>query len=227
MQILHTDEYIIVINKPAGLPVLPDGWEKDAPYLVKILEEEYGKIFIVHRLDKITSGVMIFARTTEAHRALNIQFEDREAEKVYHAIVEGEPKWNEKITNFPLLANVGKKHRTVVNDQKGKPSETRFKKLKQYQTGALVEAKPMTGRTHQIRVHAAALGHPLMGDILYGASETDIISRPALHAHSLTIMHPVTNERLTFKAERPDDFVSALERLGVGNDNPDMVSFAR
>ena len=227
MKIIHVDDHILILDKPAGFPVLPDGWEKDAPYLVKMLEEEYGKIFIVHRLDKVTSGVMIFARTADAHRVLNIQFEDREAEKVYHAIVEGEPKWNEKITKFPLLANVGKKHRTVVNDQKGKPSETRFRKLKQYRAGALVEAKPMTGRTHQIRVHAAALGHPLMGDSLYDASETDIISRPALHAHSLTITHPVTSERLIFKTERPDDFVSALERLGVGNDNPDMVSFAR
>jgi len=227
MQTLYKDEHIIVINKPAGLPVLPDGWEKDAPYLVKMLEEEHGKVFIVHRLDKTTSGVMVFARTAEAHRALNIQFEDREAEKVYHAIVEGEPTWNEKITKFPLLADVGKKHRTVVNDQKGKPSATRFRVLKRYQVGALVEAKPMTGRTHQIRVHASASGHPLLGDILYGASETDLIHRPALHAHSLTITHPEKKEQLTFKADRPDDFVSALERLVVGNDNSDMVSFVR
>jgi RluA family pseudouridine synthase len=227
MQILHMDEHIIVINKPAGLPVLPDGWEKDAPYLVKMLEEEYGKIWIVHRLDKITSGVMVFARTAEAHRTLNIQFESHEAEKVYHAIVEGEPKWNEKVAKFPLRANVGKKHRTAVDDKNGKPSETRFRILKRYQAGALVEAKPMTGRTHQIRVHAYALGHPLVGDILYNAFDTDVIARPALHAYSLTITHPETKERLTFKAERPDDFVSALERLGVGNDNPNMVSFAR
>ena len=78
-----------------------------------------------------------------------------------------------------------------------------------------------------MRVHAYALGHPLLGDILYGASETDLISRPALHAYSLIITHPETNERLTFKSEHPEDFVSALERLGVGNDNPNMVSFPR
>jgi RluA family pseudouridine synthase len=218
MQIIHKDEYILVINKPAGLPVLPDGWEKDAPYLVKMLEEEYGKIFIVHRLDKTTSGVMVFARTAESHRALNIQFENHETEKVYHAIMEGEPKWNEKVAKFPLRANVGKKHRTAVDDKNGKPSETRYRVLKRYQEAALVEAKPVTGRTHQVRVHAYALGHPLLGDTLYsvyGASETDLIARPALHAYSLTITHPVTKERLAFKAEHPEDFVSALKRLGV------------
>jgi RluA family pseudouridine synthase len=221
------DENILVINKPAGIPVLPDGWEKDAPYLVKMLEEEYGRVFIVHRLDKITSGVMVFARTAEAHRALNIQFDNHEAEKVYHAIVEGNPNWDQKVTKFPLRTNVGHKHRTMVDVKHGKPSETRYRILKRYQDAALVEAKPMTGRTHQVRVHAYALGHPLVGDILYGALETDVISRPALHAYSLTITHPVTQERLTFKAERPQDFVTALERLGVGNDNPNMVSFAR
>ena len=227
MEILYSDEHILVVYKPAGLPVLPDGWENDAPYLVKILEEEFGRVFIVHRLDKTTSGVMVFARTAAAHRALNMQFEAHEAEKVYHAILEGNPNWNEKAAKHSLLADVGKKHRTVVNDQKGKPSETGFRILKRYQSSALVEAKPMTGRTHQIRVHASALGHPLLGDVLYGASETDLIHRPALHAHTLTITHPETKERLTFKAERPEDFVGALERLGVGNDSPDMVSFAR
>jgi len=227
MQTLYKDELIIVINKPAGTPVLPDGWEKDAPYIVKMLEEEIGKVFIVHRLDKVTSGVMVFARTAEAHRSLNLQFDRHEAEKVYHAIVEGHPKWEEKTTKFPLRANVGKKHRTMVDEKNGKPSETRFRILKRYQEAALIEARPVTGRTHQVRVHAYALGHPLMGDILYSAFETDIIQRPALHAHSLTFTHPATNERLTFKADRPQDFVTALERLAVGNDNPNMVSFAQ
>jgi RluA family pseudouridine synthase len=215
MNIIHIDDHVIIINKPAGIPVLPDGWEKDAQYLVKMLEDEFGKIWIVHRLDKTTSGVMVFARTAESHRALSMQFEGHEADKVYHAIVEGNPNWNEKVAKFPLRADVGKKHRTAVDDKRGKPSETRFRVLKRYQDWALVEAKPMTGRTHQVRVHAYALGHPLLGDILYGASETDLILRPALHAYSLTITHPVTTERLTFKAEEPEDFVGALRRLGV------------
>ena len=219
MNVIYQNEHILVLNKLAGLPVLPDGWEKDAPYLVKMLEDEYGKIWIVHRLDKITSGVMVFARDAETHRALNMQFENHQAEKVYHAILQGNPKWDEKTARHPLRANVGHKHRTMVDNKNGKPSQTRFKVLKRFQArpeqglgdAALIEAQPMTGRTHQIRVHAFALEHPLLGDTLYGAEETEIIARPALHAYSLSI--EVNGERFTFKAPYPDDFQAALERL--------------
>lgn len=213
MQIIHVDEHILILNKPAEIPVLPDGWEKDSPYLVKMLEEEFGKMWVVHRLDKITSGVMVFARDAESHRALNLQFENHEVEKVYHAIVEGNPRWEEKTAKHPLRVNVGHKHRTVVDDRNGKPSETRFRLRKLYQSSALVEAMPTTGRTHQVRVHAKALGHPLVGDVLYGAAESKIIARPALHAWSLTFTHPITHERLTFKAEYPQDFATALKLL--------------
>ena len=216
MDILYTDDQILVIDKPAGIPVLPDGWEQDAPYLVKMLEEEFGKLWVVHRLDKGTSGVMIFARNAESHRALNTQFENHEAMKTYHAIVEGNPKWDEKVTKFPLRANVGKKHRTAVDDKNGKPAETHFRVIKRYQDAALVEAKPMTGRTHQIRVHAYALGHPLLGDILYSAKETWLITRPALHAQSLSLIHPITNERMKFTAPHPADFEEALKEIRDG-----------
>lgn len=215
MHLLFSDEHILVIDKPAGLPVLPDGWDPHAPYLLKRLQDEFGRLFIVHRLDKITSGVMVFARTAAAHRTLSLRFENREAEKTYHAILQGSPPWDEKTARFPLRTNVGHKHRTVVDHKSGKPSETRFKVLRRYQAGALVEAQPMTGRTHQIRVHAAALGYPLLGDLLYGASSTDLIARPALHAWSLAFPHPETQKRLAFKAEEPEDFVSALKQLSV------------
>ncbi|HXF85020.1 MAG TPA: RluA family pseudouridine synthase [Anaerolineales bacterium] len=211
MNILHEDEHILIVDKPAGLPVLPDGWEKDAPYLVKMLEEKFGKVWIVHRLDKVTSGVMVFARDAETHRMLNTQFENHEAEKVYHAIIEGNPMWEEKVTKFPLRANVGHKHRTIVDNRNGKPSETRFKVMKRYPAAALVEAKPMTGRTHQIRVHAYALGHPLVGDVLYGGKETDLIARPALHSFALTIT--LSGKPLTVTAPYPADFRATLESL--------------
>lgn len=215
MKIIYEDQYLIVLDKPAGLPVLPDGWEKDSMYLVKMLEESYGKVFIVHRLDKITSGVMVFARDAETHRALNIQFENHEAQKTYHAILEGNPKWEEKVAKHPLRANVGHKHRTMVDDKNGKPSETRFRVMKRYQESALVEAKPMTGRTHQIRVHAYALGHPLVEDVLYGARDRYGLARPMLHAQSLSFIHPVTNEKVKFSTPHPPDFDEALERLSV------------
>jgi len=215
MKIIYEDTRLIVVDKPAGLSVLPDGWEKDSEYLVKMLEERYGRIFIVHRLDKITSGVMVFARDAETHRALNIQFENHDAQKTYHAILEGNLKWEEKVAKHLLRANVGHKHRTMVDDKNGKPSETRFRVIKRYPESALVEAKPMTGRTHQIRVHAYALGHPLVEDILYGARDMYGIPRPMLHAQSLSFIHPATNERVKFSAPHPADFEDALRILGA------------
>jgi RluA family pseudouridine synthase len=215
MKIIYEDTRLIVVDKPAGLSVLPDGWEKDSEYLVKILEERYGRIFIVHRLDKITSGVMVFARDAETHRALNIQFENHDAQKTYHAILEGNPKWEEKAAKHPLRPNVGHKHRTMVDDKNGKPSETRFRVIKRYPESALVEAKPMTGRTHQIRVHAYALGHPLVEDVLYGARDRYGLPHPMLHAQSLSFIHPATNEKVKFSAPHPADFEDALKNLGV------------
>ena len=164
MNLIFQDKHILVINKPAGIPVLPDGWEKDSLYLVKMLEEEFGnpstgsgqRLWVVHRLDKITSGVMVFAREAESHRALNMQFENHEVEKVYHAIVEGNPRWEEKTAKHPLRVNVGHKHRTVVDDRNGKSSVTRFRLRKLYQSSSLVEAMPTTGRKHQVRVDANA-----------------------------------------------------------------------
>jgi RluA family pseudouridine synthase len=223
MDILHVDDAMIVLNKPAGLPVLPDGWERDSPCLVRILEEQYGNtsgasgkvIWIVHRLDKSTSGVMVFARTAEVHRELNRQFELHEARKIYRAVMQGVPGWNEKIAQHPLRVNVGHKHRTAVDPRRGKPSETRFKVLQRYPDDTLVEAQLMTGRTHQIRAHAYALGHPLLGDVLYGAEESDLIGRPALHAYQLTIKNPLTGQQETYSAPYPADFLSALEQLNA------------
>jgi RluA family pseudouridine synthase len=229
LNILYKDSEILVVNKPAGLSVLPEGWEPDAPYLVKMLEKEHenpstgsGHVWVIHRLDKFTSGVLVFALNAEAHRSLNIQFEKHETEKVYRAITVGAPPWKERITKFPLRVNVGHKHRTMVDNKNGVRAETKFKVLNWIQISpelaegaALVEARPMTGRTHQIRVHAYALGYPLLGDALYSSPETNLIDRPALHAHSLTFNHPVSNERVSFTAPYPADFKNAVARLAL------------
>ncbi|MGC8855583.1 MAG: RluA family pseudouridine synthase [Anaerolineae bacterium] len=213
MNLLYCDENLLVINKPAGVPVLPEGWEADAPYLVKQLEAEFGRIWVVHRLDKVTSGVMVFARHAEAHRVLNAQFEKRQAKKVYHALLVGSPAWEEKTTRHPLRANVGHRHRTVVDDRNGKSAETHFKVRQHFAVATLVEAAPVTGRTHQVRVHAAAIGHPLLGDLLYGAPPTDLIGRPALHAYALTFCFPLDEPARTFIASYPNDFENAINIL--------------
>lgn len=134
--ILYSDNSLLVLNKPAGISVLAEGWDSDAPYLVKSLQEQHEnslaarqRIWVVHRLDKITSGVMVFGLTAGSHRALSIQFERHETEKVYHAITVGAPPWEEKITKFPLRVNAGHRHRTLVDDKNGMGSETYFKVL--------------------------------------------------------------------------------------------------
>ncbi len=223
MDLLHLDDALIVLDKPAGLSVLPEGWETDAPYLLRLLEEQFQDPadgsqkadWVVHRLDKSTSGVMVFARTADAHRALNRQFELHEARKVYHAILEGVPDWDEKAARQPLRVNVGHKHRTAVDDRNGKPSETIFRVLKRFRGHALVEAELMTGRTHQIRAHAHAIGHPLLGDVLYGAQPGSKIARPALHAYQLTITNPSSGKVESYTAPYPPDFQNVLERLGA------------
>ena len=222
MEILHADEAIIVVDKPAGLPVLPEGWEPRAPCLVSMLEEQFKEdapaagraLWTVHRLDKNTSGVMVFARTAEAHRDLNRQFERRQAVKIYHAILEGLPGWDEVRARQPLRVDVGHRHRTAVDARRGKPSETRFRVLRRFAAHALVEAQLTTGRTHQVRAHACALGVPVLGDVLYGAARSDLIGRPALHAYRLTITNPVTGEEQTYTAPYPADLQLALSRLG-------------
>jgi RluA family pseudouridine synthase len=213
MKILYADEHLFIVDKPAGLSVLPEGWDQEADYLVNMLEKQFPKVWVVHRLDKVTSGVMIFALTAEAHRNLSIQFEHHEVEKKYHALVNGIPAWEQKTTKHPLKINVGHRHRTVVEPVRGKNAETRFKILGRYPASALLEAQPLTGRTHQIRVHAMAVGHPLLGDVLYSAPQTDLISRPALHAYSLAFKHPASNEQVTFTASYPSDFENALKKI--------------
>jgi len=213
METLYRDDWLLVLDKPAGLPVLPDGWEPDAPYLVKLVEQEQDKVWVVHRLDKFTSGVLLLARTAEAHRRLSVLFEMHEAQKIYHGIANGIPGWDGKTARHPLRANVGHKHRTQVNDRHGKASETRFRVLERFAAHVLLEASPVTGRTHQVRAHLSALGHPLVGDVLYGAPVTSLIARPALHAFSLALKHPETDQRLVLQAPYPADFAKALAAL--------------
>lgn len=213
MNVVFVDSSILVVNKPSGIAAIPGGWEESSGSLAELLEPEYGRIWFVHRLDKVTSGLVVFARNAEIHRTLSVLFEHHQARKVYHALVVGSPEWEEHTARHPLRINVGHSHRTVVDHGKGKPSETTFHILERYDGYALLEAFPFTGRTHQVRVHAYALGFPLLGDTLYSAPQTDLILRPALHAQSLKFSHPVTGEQITFTVPYPEDFATALEKI--------------
>jgi tRNA pseudouridine32 synthase/23S rRNA pseudouridine746 synthase len=211
--VIHADESLLVINKPAGLAAVPGGWETDRTSLFEQLQADYGKLWIVHRLDKATSGVIIFARRAAAHRALSLLFETHAVHKVYHALVCGLPLWEEHTARHPLRLDAGHRHRTVVDGRLGKPSETTFRVLERFTAHALLEAFPATGRTHQVRAHAAALGLPLLGDALYGAPPTDLIARPALHALALAFEYE--GKTWSFTAPYPKDFTRALENLKV------------
>ena len=233
IEILHEDEHILVVNKPAGLASVPEGFREDLPDLSSILSEGFGKVWMVHRLDKDTSGAMVVARTEAAHRILNTQFENRDVSKVYHALVVGQPDWQERKVVVPLLVNGDRQHRTLPDPEHGKPAVTQFTLLQRIRKFALLEARPETGRTHQIRAHAKFLNLPIACDDLYGdgepiflstfkkdyrgkgdREERALIGRLALHAFQLEIIHPTTGETMPFEAPYPKDLRATVSQLG-------------
>jgi RluA family pseudouridine synthase len=216
VQVLEQDPDVLVILKPAGLLSLPDGYDPRQPYLQGVLEADYGRLWMVHRLDRETSGVMALARNPAAHQALSIQFERRQAVKIYSGLVHGNPEWDEYESTVPLRMGVGRRKRTVVDEARGKPAHTIFRVRKRFSEYTLLECQPLTGRTHQIRAHLYALGFPLVNDPLYGAyapRSLGHLQRLGLHAYSLTFTHPSRREVVCYSAPYPDDFASAISAL--------------
>jgi len=219
--ILYSDAFILAIDKPAGLLSAQDGYRPDLPTVQSTLEPDWGRLFRVHRLDKDTSGVLVLARTPEAHRALDRQFARHEVKKIYHALCIGAPTWQHTTISAPLRVNGDRSHRTVVDRAAGKPAHTSLNLLAQYHGFCAVEARPTTGYTHQIRAHLSSIGFPILGDPLYRLPPAlkdhplDLVffqsfPRTALHAASLTFTHPGTQEIMTILAPDPLDFVEFI-----------------
>jgi tRNA pseudouridine32 synthase / 23S rRNA pseudouridine746 synthase len=227
IEVLFSDEALLVVNKPAGLATLPDGYNPTLPHIKSVLEREFGALWVVHRLDKYTSGVLVLARSASAHRSLNTQFEQRQVSKVYHTLVNGSPEWLEKTVSLPLRSNGDRQHRTVVDPKGGKPAVTHFTVLERLGEYCLLQAVPETGRTHQIRAHLYALDLYIIGDKLYTRrsdphrSDKFHQSGPsiglgmsmALHAATLELTHPLTGQRLKIIAPYPVELTTLLEQL--------------
>ena len=193
-EVIYEDENVLVLDKPAGLLSMAKGG-----YCPEKTLEDFG--LLVHRLDRDTSGVVILAKDQKTQTMLRRQFQDRKAHKTYYAVLTGVPKLKEARLNLPIMRDL-KRPTTFRVDPRGKESETFYKVLKSDGKHALVELKPTSGRTHQLRVHMKYLEHPIVGDPIYGVEKGD---RLYLHAGALEITLP-GGERKTFEAKIPESF---------------------
>ncbi|MDR2509968.1 MAG: RNA pseudouridine synthase [Spirochaetaceae bacterium] len=238
---LYEDENIIAVNKASGIAVTGDRWIQAKERLDKLIARELGipLLYVAHRIDSGCSGALVFAKTAAAHKSISLAFEQRRVTKEYTAIVRGRPSWREESCDLPLLASANKRHKTIVENYKGKKSLTHFSLLFSAGKLSVIHARPVTGRQHQIRVHLAALGHPIVSDELYGDgkpvylshikrgwrgdafSERPLLARLGLHAARLAI----ADAGLDIEAPLHKDMAALICQLkkthGAANDHND------
>ena len=229
LNIIYEDDDLLVVNKPAGMVVHVGAGVKSGT-LVNALLHHIGKLStaggelrpgIVHRLDRMTSGLVVVAKNDSAHRELSAQFKSREVHKTYLALVHG------RLTDLhgEISTSVGRDPKRRIRMRPGgigaREASTRYRLLRRFRDFTLLEAEPRTGRTHQIRVHLSSIGHPVVGDTLYGAParlridtrEEKTLERNFLHAAALALRHPRTQERLSFRAALAPELEDFLKRL--------------
>lgn len=238
LDILYEDPAIIVVNKPPGLLVTPDRWDQGIATLQDMLREylhrkeevQHPNLRVIHRIDKDTSGAVVFAKDVKAQSYISKQFEAGEVSKTYHAIVSGVITQSDGMINEPLIESP-KRPGTMIVSREGKKSITVFTVIERFRHFTLVEARPLTGRTHQVRVHFLSIGHPLALDPLYGKSEQlflsslksgykpkegeerPVITRLPLHALRLAFREPTEQKMLVIEAPVPKDFARMLKLL--------------
>ena len=223
-RIAYEDESILVIDKPSGLLVLPDRYDRSLPNLYEGLRSELGEVFVVHRIDRETSGLLVVGKNAQSHAALSRLFEGRMVDKTYVAISRGLSARPDGEIRVPVPV---RKDGSVVE----KDSESRYRVLEAFRGHSLVEVKPVTGRTHQIRLHLASIGLPIVADALHGdgrpfylsdikasyrpgaEGERPLLARTALHAAELRFVHPLSAQALVFRSELPKDMRSVIRAL--------------
>jgi len=233
LTIVFEDEHLLVVDKPAGLVVHPAAGNFDGTLVNALLHHCAGQLSgiggvarpgIVHRIDKDTSGLLVVAKTDVAHEGLAKQFAAHSIDRRYLALVNGSPRASEGTVDAPLARSAtNRKKIAIVEGQRGKRAVTHWKRLQNLKDAALLECRLETGRTHQVRVHLASLGHPLLGDPVYGRSGKTHgkllnelqFHRQALHAAELGFTHPVTRRRLSFSSPMPTDMQELFNALGV------------
>ncbi|MDA8156314.1 MAG: RluA family pseudouridine synthase [Actinomycetota bacterium] len=235
LEILYKDDYIIVVDKPAGLVVYPAVGHPGGTLMNALAFYTGGKLAtigaplragVVHRLDKDTSGVIVVAVNDKAYYGLLSQFKDRMVSRSYLALVHGKPAQAEGVINLPIGRSISDRKKMSVRSRAGRQALTSWKLIESFsqKTASLVEARLGTGRTHQIRVHMASAGHPVLGDSTYGRKTSIefrggkiLIPRQMLHARTLGFKHPISGEQLEFSSPLPEDMAGVIEKLrGLG-----------
>jgi len=234
LEILYEDEHLIAVNKHDDIVVHPARGHLRGTMVHALLHHcsDLSNLYgdsrpgVVHRLDRHTTGVILFAKSDAAHHRLGRQFEARQVEKTYLTIVEGEPELDADIINLPIGKHLSHSEKVAIRFDVGKEAITIYQVRERFRGFARVECTPKTGRTHQIRIHLRTLGHPVVADHLYGyresLSEADLvdggspeplIQRQALHAHRLALRHPATDAPIEFVAPIPEDMQRLLDAL--------------
>ena len=230
LDIIHEDKSLLVVNKPAGLVVHPGAGNRTGTLLNGLLHHDsslagVARAGIVHRLDKDTSGLMVVAKTLETQTYLVREIQERKVSRIYHAVVYGTLRHPSGTIDEPIGRHPGQRTKMAIR-RDGKHAVTGYTVKKQFENHALLECRLETGRTHQIRVHMQSIGHPLMGDVVYGghfrrskymSKEVELVirgfKRQALHARKLALVHPDTGDIVSWRVDPPDDFEELVSCL--------------
>ncbi|WPU56744.1 RluA family pseudouridine synthase [Stenotrophomonas acidaminiphila] len=202
IELHYIDDALLVVEKPAGLLSVPGRLPENQDCLVARLQASFPDVLTVHRLDQVTSGLMLYARGRQLQAALSMQFEQRRVHKRYEALVEGRVEGEAGEIALPLICDWPNRPRQMVDLERGKPALTRWRVLARDagQAWTRVALEPVTGRSHQLRLHMASAGHPIIGDCLYGAAPAP---RVQLHACRLGFVHPVSGAEMAFASPSP------------------------